>query len=108
MIVKGLKYLNYSDRLIKLKLPTLAHRRTRGDMITTFKLLNNCFDPTLPPLLQESNTRDRLRGHSKKLFMSRSNKDIGKKITNRIVKLWNSLPDDVLNAKDIITFEKNI
>jgi hypothetical protein len=41
--------------------------------------------------------------------MSRSNKDIGKFFfTNRIVKLWNSLPDEVVNAKDVITFEKNL
>ena len=37
-IIPGLSHLTYPEILRKLKLPTLAYRRERGDMIQTFKL----------------------------------------------------------------------
>ena len=36
MYLGKLKNLEYIDRLKELKLPTLAHRRKRGDMIQAF------------------------------------------------------------------------
>ena len=33
--IPGFKNMSYEDRLQKLKLPTLAYRRKRGDMIET-------------------------------------------------------------------------
>ena len=63
------------------------------------------YDDSLPPLLKECNTG--LRGHSKKLFMERANKDIRKYSFNiRVCKQWNSLPEYVVNAKDVRSFEK--
>jgi len=38
-IVITLKHLKYKERLERLKLPTLRHRRTRGDMIEVYKIL---------------------------------------------------------------------
>ena len=38
--IEGCKYLNYSSRLKRLKLPTLVYRHKRGDIIMTHKLLN--------------------------------------------------------------------
>ena len=40
-LVPGLSQLCYEDRLRKLNLPTLAYRRTHGDMIETYKILTN-------------------------------------------------------------------
>lgn len=42
--VPALKDLSYEDRLRRLKLPTLAYRRHRGDMIETYKTLHNLCD----------------------------------------------------------------
>ena len=39
-----MKDLNYEERLRKLKSPTLKYRRTRGDMIETFKILTGIYD----------------------------------------------------------------
>jgi hypothetical protein len=41
---KALKQLSYTDRLEKLKMPTLKYRRLRGDMIETFKIINGISD----------------------------------------------------------------
>jgi hypothetical protein len=37
--------LSYPERLKKLKLPTMAYRRIRGDMIETNKIINEKYDP---------------------------------------------------------------
>ncbi|XP_076034509.1 uncharacterized protein LOC143021108 [Oratosquilla oratoria] len=39
-LVPTLKNLSYEERLRKLKIPTLAYRRARGDMLETFKILS--------------------------------------------------------------------
>ena len=106
-MVPGLAQLSYSERLKKLKLPTLAYRRIRGDMIQVYKLTSGCYDSSVPSLLTHSTTG--LRGHSKKLYITRSDKDIRKyNFSVRVQKIWNSLPDQVVNAKDIINFEKSL
>ena len=43
-LVSNLKDLPYETRLKERKLPTLAHRRLRGDMIQTFKLVKGLDD----------------------------------------------------------------
>ena len=39
-LIPRLKDLMYIDRLETLKLPTLTHRRRRGGMIQTFKIIH--------------------------------------------------------------------
>ena len=39
-----MKNIPYEERLQRLKLPTLAYRRTRGDMIEVYKLLHGKYD----------------------------------------------------------------
>ena len=103
-MVPGLSNLSYPERLETLKLPTLTYRRTRGDMIQVYKLLSGGYDEALPNLLKASNTG--LRGNSKKLFVEGGGKDVRKYNFNiRVTRLWNSLPDHVVKAKDVKAFE---
>ena len=96
--------LSYEERLRKLKLPTLAYRRARGDMIQVYKLLNDGYDNSLPPLLTLNSTG--LRGHKHKLSVKHAYKDPRKYFfTNRVIKIWNSLPSHVMEAKDMKVFE---
>ena len=75
--IPGLKNMTYENRLRKLKLPTLAYRGKRGDMIEAFRLTSGLYDTALPSLLQiQKNTRT--RGDSKKLYRHGSNEDIRK------------------------------
>ena len=107
-LVPGLKDLSYEDRLRKLKLPTLTYRRKRGDMIETFKITSGLYDNAFIPLLEikKDNTT---RGHSKKLYQHRANKDLRKNFfTNRIVNAWNNLPENVINAKNVNIFEHRL
>ena len=44
-MIPAIKDLSYSERLKKLKLPTLAYRRARGDMIEVYKIVTDIYDP---------------------------------------------------------------
>ena len=69
--------MSYPDRLKTLKLPTLAYRRIRGDMIETYKIVHNIYDTEVSQgILQMSNTGR--RGHTKKLFKKRAEKEVRK------------------------------
>ena len=108
-LIPGLFHMSYPDRLKELNLPTLTYRRARGDMIQVFKLLSNndCYDKALPNILKSCNTG--LRGHKFKLFQEGANKYIKKfSFTNKVTKHWNRLPEEVVNANNLIQFEKRL
>ena len=65
----GFKELSYSERLKKLKLPTLSFRRERGDMIELYKILNDKYDSESAPFIKlwkDMTPRAEARGNSKK------------------------------------------
>ena len=87
--IPSLKGLSYVDRLKKLQLPTLVYRRARGDMIETFKILNQ-YDPDVTPKLR-LHAHTITRGHAQKLSKLRANKNPRKHFfTFRICNMWNS------------------
>jgi len=65
-LVRGCKGKTYKDRLKYLNLPTLKYRRLRGDMLETYKILNDINDSEAAPLFELSSTK-RTRGNDKKL-----------------------------------------
>ena len=67
-----MKDKNYEDRLKLLDLPTLAYRRERADMIGTYKLIKELYDPEVTPKLEllKKQEHRRLRGHDLKLLRS--------------------------------------
>ena len=59
--------MEYSERLKKLKMPTLKYRRMRGDMIEVFKIINGIYDPLTTVDMFELNTTSYITGHCKKI-----------------------------------------
>ena len=47
----GMRDLSYIERLKLLKLPTLAYRRLRGDMIEVYKIMHELYDNESAPNL---------------------------------------------------------
>ena len=88
------------ERVIQLELPTLAYRRNRGDMIVTYKLLSGLYDEQVTLQLDMATIGQHYtRGNSRKLTVMRCRFDLRKYcFTNRIVNMWNSLPDNVILA----------
>ena len=104
--VPTLKNMEYNERLKKLKMPTLKYRRMRGDMIEVFKIINDIYDPLTTVDMFELNTTSNTRGHSKKMKIKTSRLNVRKyTFVVRIVEIWNSLPESVIQAKTVKNFE---
>jgi hypothetical protein len=105
-LIPGLKDLSYKERLTQLKLPCLAYRRMRGDLINTYKYLHSLYDCVQPKFqLRETATR----GNSLKLYKPGCKSTIRSKFfANRVINLWNTLPDDTVNAKSVNSFKAQV
>ena len=107
-LVHGIGKLKYSERLKRCRLPTLRFRRYRGDMIETFKILTGVYDANVMPQLQLNSER-RTRGHSLRLNTNTAKYDLRKYFfTNRIVSIWNSLPEDVIGSISVNQFKNRL
>ena len=111
-MVPGLGDKSYEDRLRELKLPTLNYRRIRVDMIEVFKLVNGMYYFDCTNLFTFRDQSERVtRGNKKKLFKHRARLDVRKySFSNRVVNLWNSLPDSVISAsaETVFCFETRL
>ena len=108
-MVPQLKDLTYEERLRKLKLPTLAYRRERGDMIEVFKIISGRYDEECSEGVLQQRQDYTSRGHSRKLYKKRSRLDLRKySFPYRIVDKWNSLPEWVVSASTVQQFEKRL
>lgn len=107
-----LSKLSYPERLKKLKLPTLAYRRNRGDMIEVFKIVNGIYNTNENNLLKlnkDCTIREGNRGNSKKLYVQRARLDLRKhNFSIRVAKIWNSLPENVINANSLNSFKNRL
>ncbi len=107
--VPSLANLDYTERLKKLKMPTLKYRRLRGDMIETYKIMTGIYDPDVTPGLFELASTDRTRGNRYKIIKKNCRLNIRKySFTHRVVDIWNNLPDRVVTAKTVKSFENRL
>ena len=96
--------LTYTERLKKLKLPSLAHGRIRGEMIQTLKIIKGIED-ILSERIFKVCTSSSTCGHSLKLEKPRCRTTIRlQQCSQRIINYWNSLPEGAVLAKDVNEF----
>ena len=81
-------------------------------MIEVYKLLSGKYDEEVSNLLLlHRNIRPvhSTRGNSKKLFKRKAYHNLCKySFCHRVVDLWNSLPDEVILAPSVISFERRL
>ena len=116
---------NYADRLKCIGLTDLETRRNRGDLIQVYKLLNDIelVDNKCLPKIASSRVGNgpasSTRGNSQKLqrdkFPAANKNNFGSGVTsrhnfftNRVVPLWNSLPDEVIQAPTLNKFKAKL
>ena len=110
-LVPKIKNQTDPDRLKVLNLLTLSCRRLRGDMIEVYKIIANIYDSnTSQNILNfRQNNVVNLRGHQytlehQRLYTaSRVNY-----FANRVVKVWNSLPEKVVGAGTLNMFKNSL
>ena len=94
----GMKDMSYEDRMRSLNLPSLEYRRLRGDLIETYKMCHNLYDPITTETLIKFN-KSNTRSHEYKLLKPRVNStQFLSFFTNRIINYWNNLPRETVNA----------
>ena len=97
-IVSALSKLPYTERLRKCGLTTLKFRRIRGDMIEAYKIVSGKYDTIAAPKFKFSELLS-TRGNSFKIQNARCHYDLKKYFfTNRIVNIWNGLPNELVKA----------
>ena len=105
--IPSLQNLSYEERLHKLNIPTLCFRRLWGDMIEAYKMFH-VYDDELECLLDRQ-VDSATRGHSYKLTKKHTRLQIRQHVfKNRIINLWNSLPEEVVTAPTLNSFKNRL
>ena len=106
-MIPELRNLSYPDRLKVLDIPSMAYRRIRGDMIEVYKIFNNGYDGEVTLHLERN--EGPTRGNNKKLTKNRCRTTRRQMFfTSRVVDVWNSLPDSVIDAPSLLSFERKL
>lgn len=104
-IITECRGLSYEDRLKVTGLTTLEERRNRGDMIEVFKTIKGLNKVNHQNFFKFSNNT-RTRGHKYKLEKNRARLEIRRNFfSNRVVNLWNKLPEHVISANTVNNFK---
>ncbi|KAG6933171.1 hypothetical protein G0U57_019969 [Chelydra serpentina] len=107
-MIRGLERVPYEERLKRLGLFSLEKRRLRGDIIEVYKIMSGVEEVNKEKLFTCSHNR-RTRGHPMKLMGSRFKTNKRKFFfTQRTVNLWNSLPEEVVKARTITGFKREL
>ena len=106
--LQGLTDLSYSERLVKLKLQSLEHRRLIFDLVLCYNIVHGLnalpFDDFFA-FTPNSTTR----GHRFKLSVPIAKINLNKyTFSSRVVPVWNSLPSDFVSACSTYLFKKLI
>ena len=106
-MVPVLRHLDYESRLKALHLPTLTYRRLRGDIIDVYKYLHGIL--TFSHDMFNKDLYEGTRGHSLKLFKDRSKQELRRHFfSQRVINIWNSLPDTVVTAPSVNTLKNRL
>jgi hypothetical protein len=100
---------SYAERLQALDMETLEYRRYKSDVIYVYKMMHGLVDLQFSDFFTVYSTPYNLRRHKYCLKGFKSNVDVRKYFfSNRVINIWNNLPEPVVAAMTIDTFRKRL
>ena len=105
-VIPGMKDMSYEQRLEKMRLPSMAYRRVRGDMIEVYKYTHGLYSVRNPLFACDvSHTR----GHPFKLLKPRCQSTLRQCFfSQRVIDRWNRLPREVVTATTVNSFKNRL
>ena len=115
-LIPQLRDLPYTERLQQLNLETLNYRRTRADLLETYRIVTNqhhvdtdCHCSVCPTKSMLAPTLSSItRGHSKKMQIQPSTGAPQNFFENRVCKIWNNLSEKTVSSKNVDVFKNNL
>ena len=105
--IDGLELLTYPERLSVLNLESLELRRLHADLITAYKLIFGLSDSHSEFFVVRENSTT--RGHPYKIMPEHCHINIRKYFfSQRVTKIWNSLPAASINFTDLKAFRSSL
>ena len=106
-MIPELENLEYEDRLKRLGLESLEDRRTRGDLIQLFKFVRGFDETDIQNWIVVDNLKMTRRAHDYKLRFLTCDSDLKRTaFPNRVIQMWNRLPERVVCANSISKFKE--
>ena len=107
-IIRGLEHLPCEAKLRELGLFSLEKRKLRGDFIADFQCLKGAYKQEGNQLFERADN-SRTKGKGFKLREGRFRLDVrGKFFTMRVVRCWNRLPREVVDAPSLEVFKARL
>ena len=108
-LIPGFKFKPYEERLRIIGLTTLEKRRTRGDLIETFKIMTGREAVAPGIFFTPTQQFHGLRGHSLKLSKPRCRTSLRQNYFSvRVIDEWNGLPQWVVDATSVNCFKSSL
>ena len=107
-LVTSIRDRPYEERLQILDLPSMYHRRRRGDMINVYQILHQGVDVDAAKFFSPARN-DNTRGHEWKLLKPQAVTRVRRNAFSvRIVNEWNALPSSVVAAPNLNAFKARL
>ncbi len=104
----GLHNTPYPERLFFLGLKSLEHRRLIFDIELTYKIMHNLLDIDFD-LMFNYMPASAGRGHDLRLALPKPSSNVTQNFfSNRVPRIWNSLPKSVVQANNLVTLRNRL